>query len=190
MRKLWFGLSLAVVFVFAASASYIYFVLAEGAPEVDKPYKAATEITARSPQVAADMRVTRREVYACGYTAEEVLDNGGEFRGLTFDQLAGDGWNVAQTGEKSLEITRQVADMCPIEQEKRLIVDSGRGLAVYRGTAAHRGDLLLEMPVDMSELPPELTEALAAGGYQLESQAELDELLESLDELIAAPGEE
>ena len=187
MRKLWFSLSLAVVFVFAASASYIYFVLAEGAPEVDKPYKAATEIAARSPQVAADMRVTRREIYTCGYTAEEALDNGGEFRGLTFDQLAKEGWQVAQTGEKELEIVRQVEGICPIEQEKRLLVDSGRGLAVYRGTAEHRGDLLLEMPVDMSELPPTLAEALAGGGYQLESQAELDELLESLDELIAVP---
>lgn len=187
MRKLWFGLSLAVVFVFAASASYIYFVLAEGAPEVDKPYQAATGIAARSPQVAADMRVTRREVYPCGYVAEGVLDAGGGFRGLTFDQLAEEGWNVVQTGENKLEITRQVDDMCPIEQEKRLIVDSGRGLAVYRGTAGHIGDLLLEMPVDMSELPPGLAEALQNGGYQLDSPAELDELLESLDELITEP---
>ena len=186
MHRLWFGLSLTVVFVFAAAASYIYFVVFGGAPEVDKPYRAAAELETGSPQVTAAMRVTRREVYACGYTAEEEV-SGGEFLGQTFDQLAEEGWQVARTGENKLEITRQVEGLCPIEQEKRLLVDTGRGIAVYRGTAAHRGDMLLEMPVDKSELPPELAQALAKGGYQLESAAALDELLESLDEMIAAP---
>ena len=37
---------------------------------------------------------------------------------------------------------------------------------------------------ELPELPPDFLTSLAEGGYQLASQAELDELLETLDELL------
>lgn len=185
MRKLWFGLSLVAVFVFAAASSYIFFVLTDGSPQVAEP-GAASEVFGgvQAAAVTADTTLTVREAYACGYLAERKLAGGGEFAGHTFDELAGDGWAVARTGENRVEISRECEGDCPIEQEKRLLRRTERGVAVYAGEAGHLGALLLEMPLDFAELPGELNLALAGDGYQLASRAELDELLENLDELV------
>lgn len=187
MRKLWFGLSLVAVFVFAAASSYIFFVMTAG-QQVAEP-GATSEVSGdvlggAQAAVTADTRLTVREAYACGYMDERELAGGGEFAGHTFDELAGDGWAVARTGENRVEISRECTGDCPIEQEKRLLRRTERGVAVYAGEVGHLGALLLEMPLDFAELPGELNAALAGDGYQLASRAELDELLENLDELV------
>lgn len=187
MRKFWFGVSLVLVFVFAAMSSYIFLVLNDSSPKVDEPYRVAGALGEDNnlvPRVSAEMTVRVRESYACGYEEERVLTGGGEFRGMSFDQLAEEGWAVARVGENQLEIAKEYDEICPLEQEKRLIRQTERGLAVYAGTAEHIGAMLLEMPMNFSELPPNMLAALASGGYQVESPAELDELLESLDELV------
>lgn len=185
MRRFWFGLSLALVFGFAAVSSYIMLVLAaDDGAEVDEPYKAVSEVEVQVPTVTEDMQVTVRQTYACGYQDEQT--DAGELLGLSFDQLSRDGWDVAKVGENRLEISREQTGLCPIEDEQRLLCRTERGLAVYRGAAAHRGPMLLEMPLNFAELPPDLAAALDGEGYQLASQGELDELLESLDELIMA----
>lgn len=187
MRKFWFGVSLAVVFMFAAASSYIFFVLFGGAPELDKAYQPASALGEDGdlvPRITAETTVTVKERYACGYLAERTERAGGEFVDMSFDQLSREGWSVARIGEDRVELSREYAEICPIEQDMRLIKQTERGLAVYCGNREHTGDLLLEMPVKFDELPPELTATLASGGYQMDSPAELDELLESIDELI------
>lgn len=187
MRRFWFGLSLVLVFMFAAVSSYIFFVFTGAAPEVDKPYKAAGgpgEMGEAVPRVTADMTLNVRESYACGYITDRTLAGNSEFLGLSFDQLTKEGWNVARTGENRLELVRQYADICPIEQQKRLLKKTERGIAVYAGTAEHLGAMLLEMPTDFAELPPDMNTALAKDGYAVNSDTELNELLESLDETV------
>lgn len=184
MRKLWFGVSLVAVFVFAAASSYIFFVLTGGRLQVDEPGVASRVNGVVQAAVTADTTLTVREAYACGYLAERELAGGGEFAGCTLDELAGEGWAVARIGEGRVEISRRCKGYCPIEQEKRLMRRTERGVAVYAGEAGHLGALLLEMPLDFAELPGELNAALAGDGYQLASRAELDELLENLDELV------
>lgn len=187
MRKFWFGMSLVLVFVFAAVSSYVFLVLTDGAPEVEKSYRVAGALgegESLVPRVSADMEVLVRESYACGYVAERRLQGGGEFGGQSFDQLTEEGWAVARVGENKLEISRSYDSVCLIEQEKRLLRRTERGVAVYAGIAEHTGAILLEMPVNFSELPPDMNTALAGEGYQVDSLAELDELLESMDEFI------
>lgn len=187
MRKFWFGVSLVLVFVFAAMSSYIFLVLTDGAPEADEPYRVAGALgegDSLVPRVSEEMSVSVLEGYACGYVGERELAGGGEFLGQSFDQLAGEGWNVARVGEDKLELSREYDEICPLERDKRLLKQTERGVAVYAGTAEHTGALLLEMPLNFSELPPEMNTALAGAGYQVDSVAELDELLESLDELV------
>lgn len=187
MRRFWFGVSLAAVFVFAAASSYIFFVTCGGAPELDEAYQAAGELGENGDLVARitdETEVTVKEQYACGYLAEQTQPAGGEFLGLSFDQLTKEGWSVARVGENRVELAREYDEICPLEQNMRLLKQTERGISIYCGTPEHLGALLMEMPINFSELPPELSAALAAGGYQVATQAELDSLLESLDELI------
>ncbi len=192
MRRFWFAVSLFLVFVFTASASYIYFVLMDSPQKVDEPYMAlgtpVTTLEAEVKTVLPDMRLTVREVYPeCGHTVEQQLSAAGsEWQGRSFDELALEGWAVAQTGAQSLELQKEEPGLCPDEAAQRLLCQTERGLAVYEGNLQHTGQLLLEMPaVALSaELPADFVASLENGGYQLASQEELDELLESLDELI------
>ncbi len=192
MRRFWFVVSLILVFVFTASASYIYFALADSPKEVDEPYMAlgtpVTQLAAEVKTVLPEVQLTIRETYpACGHTQEEVVKAAeSDMLGLAFDELALAGWSVAQIGEQRLLLEREQEGLCPEEAAQRLLCQTERGLAVYEGNLQHTGQLLLEMPVGSlsAELPPDFLASLAAGGYQLASQSELDELLESLDELI------
>ncbi len=192
MRRFWFVVSLILVFVFTASASYIYFALADSPKEVDEPYMAlgtpVTHLAAEVKTVLPDVQLTIRETYpACGHTQEEVVKAAeSDMLGVAFDELALAGWSVAQIGEQRLLLEREQEGLCPEEAAQRLLCQTERGLAVYEGNLQHTGQLLLEMPVGSlsAELPPDFLASLAAGGYQLASQSELDELLESLDELI------
>ncbi|MCX4266878.1 MAG: hypothetical protein OSJ64_08810, partial [Firmicutes bacterium] len=181
MRRFWFVVSLILVFVFTASASYIYFALADSPKEVDEPYMAlgtpVTHLAAEVKTVLPDVQLTIRDTDpACGHTQEE----GGtaaesDMLGLAFDELALAGWSVAQIGEQRLLLEREQEGLCPEEAAQRLLCQTERGLAVYEGNLQHTGQLLLEMPVGSlsAELPPDFLASLAAGGYQLASQCEL-----------------
>lgn len=192
MRRFWFVVSLILVFVFTASASYIYFALADSPKEVDEPYMAlgtpVAQLAAEVKTVLPETRLTVKEVYPfCGHTLEKTLAAAeSEWLGLSFDELALVGWSVAQIGEQQLLLEREQEGLCPEEAAQRLLCQTERGLAVYEGNLQHTGQLLLEMPVDSlsAELPPEFLASLQEGGYQLASQNDLDELLETLDELI------
>lgn len=196
MRRFWFVVSLVLVFIFTASASYIYFALADSPRAVDEPYMALNsplgapvmELAAEVKTIRPEMQLTVREVYPdCGHTQEQnVAAAASEWLGRSFDELALDGWAVAQTGENSLSLQKELPGLCPDEAAQRLLCQTERGLAVYEGNLQHTGQLLLEMPADamLAELPPDFVASLREGGYELASQAELDELLESLDELL------
>lgn len=196
MRRFWFVLSLVLVFVFTASASYIYFALAGGGRAgVDEPYQLAVQpglpVVSLEPEVktvSPQAQLSFSELYnLCGHVVEQEFSaEECGLVGISFDELATQGWAVAQTGEHSLAMSRQRDELCPQESEQRLVQRTERGLAVFEGTREHIGRLLLEMPVqaDEAELPPDFLASLDEGGYQLASQAELDELLESLDELL------
>lgn len=194
MRRFWFAVSLALVFIFTASASYIFFALSDGRGDerTDEPYQLvgapvanwAVEVKTIPPEA----QVSLSELYTlCGHTVEQ--EQKAEALGLadkSYDELALQGWAVAQTGELSLALNRQLDELCPVEADQRILQRTERGLAVYEGTLEYPGRLLLEMPADVSaaELPPDFVTSLENGGYQVSSQTELDELLESLDELI------
>ena len=190
MKRFWFILSLGLTFTFAASASYIFMAIHGGLREVDQPYRAyqaVGDVTPRVQRVEAADRLLISELYTgCGHTESCEVSGESEFLSLSYDQLTAEGWAVAQTGEHRLSLSRQHDSLCPADAARRLICLTERGAAVYQGTAQHRGNMLLEMPLELSELPPDLMTALASGGYQMESQAELDELLESLDELTGS----
>lgn len=65
MRRFWFVVSLILVFVFTASASYIYFALADSPKEVDEPYMAlgtpVTQLAAEVKTVLPEVQLTIRE---------------------------------------------------------------------------------------------------------------------------------
>jgi hypothetical protein len=193
MRKFWFAVSLVMIFMFAFSTSYIYMALAGGesaVDEVDKPYMVASEpageLQTAVKTVQAEDSVTVREEYMlCGHVEEEIVQGGGSFLGQSYDELGAEGWNVAETGEHRLELAREREGLCRQDAERRVIIRTERGVAVYSGTAEHPGELLLEMPVDFDELPPDMLTAFDRGGFELATSEELDEVLESLDELIA-----
>lgn len=190
MRRFWFAMSLVAVFVFAAASSYVFFVWSAGRGDVAEPGLAVSESVwpgVEVEKIAADTRLVVRENYACGYVAESAGradELAGDWAWRTFDELAAAGWQVAKTGEGCVELVRECAGQCPIEQEKRLIRATERGVAVYAGESGHLGAMLLEMPLNFAEVPTEVKEALAGDGYQLASREELDEVLESLDELV------
>ena len=194
MRRFWFVLSLVLVFVFTVSASYIYFALSDGGAGADEPYQVAAQwepvvnLEAEVKTVSPQAQLSFSELYTlCGHAVEQEFSASEcGLVGVSFDELALQGWAVAQTGEQSLALNRQRDELCPQEAEQRLVQRTERGLAVFEGTREHLGRLLLEMPVqaDEAELPPDFLTSLAEGGYQLASQAELDELLETLDELL------
>lgn len=188
MRKFWFAMSLMLVFCFAAASSYIFFVLTADSPGGEDEYRAVSDLSLGGSvaRVSEDMTVLVREEYACGYVAERIESGGGEFLGLSFDQMTEDGWDVARVGEGRIEIKQSYDTTCPLEEECRLLKRTERGVAVYAGTAEHTGSLLMEMPLNFSELPPDINTALLGEGYPVNSPEELDELLESLDELIWA----
>ena len=113
MRRLWCVVSLILVFVFTASASYIYFALADSPKEVDEPYMAlgtpVTQLAAEVKTVLPEVQLTIRETYpACGHTQEEVVKAAeSDMLGLAFDELALAGWSVAQIGEQRLLLERE-----------------------------------------------------------------------------------
>ncbi len=193
MRRFWFGLSLALVFIFAASASYIYFVLSDSRAGVDAPYQIQNvanieDVAAAGAgrrQVEAGARLRLRQHYeTCGHwQQQELVAEQSGLVGLSFDALAAEGWSVAQTGPAALELSREEPGLCPEEAARRVLRQTSRSLVIYEGTAEHTGRLLLEMPLDFGELPADMLVSLQSGGYEVASQAELDELLESLDEL-------
>ncbi|MBQ3180005.1 MAG: hypothetical protein IJB55_01435, partial [Firmicutes bacterium] len=191
-RNLYFALSLALLFTFADSAVYIFLAIHHGLPTADQPtpgqlpYQTASDISPRVQCVTAEDELVITETYTqCGHTEETHLSGASEFVSLSYDQLTAEGWDVAETGEQRLKLSRTRDALCPTEAACRLICLTDRGVAVYQGTIAHRGNMLMEMPLQLSELPPELTDALAADGYQLASEDELNAVLESLDELAA-----
>lgn len=196
MRRFWFGFSLVLVFIFTVSASYIYFVLSDSRSGVDEPYQVQYANSLNDPDLpalssgrqtlAGETRLAIREHFAACDHWQESSATAAQmgWTGLSFDALAAEGWSLAQTGPQSLELTREQSGLCPEEAAHRVLRQTSRSLVVYEGTAEHTGRLLLEMPLDFAELPADMLVALQSGGYELASQAELDELLESLDELV------
>lgn len=199
LRSFFFVCSLALLSAFSAAATYIFLATDYPINTADTPtsgqyqtdpayqtYRAAADFATGVQSIQTDDELTIHKTYSkCGHTETSTLSGLSEFAHLTYDQLTAEGWDIAATGNHHLSLSRTYDELCPTDADCRLICRTERGIAVYQGTATHRGNMLLEMPLQFSEVPPDILAAITGVGYQLSSQDELNAVLESLDELAA-----
>ena len=122
----------------------------------------------------------------CGHVTTETLQNNPKLVDKEYEALMAEGWEIAAIGTNKIRMSKSEYDFCPTDAEKRTIRKNGDDLAVYEGPKTAAGDLLLELTVNIEELPEDWQEDLAKDGVEFATEAELLEAMENLDEMVTS----
>jgi len=126
------------------------------------------------------------EYAACGHSTVRNKRGEEELVGQTYAELAAAGWRVAPKAGGKVELYRTVAELCPADAKKRCIKRTEQGVGVYVGSLAAQGELLYELPMDLTLLPEDWQRKLnLTAGFEFADEAALFQMLENLDEFVA-----
>lgn len=174
---------LAIIFAIIAM---VVILLVTSKEAVDEPEAVASQVVNTEDEIFKATYVERNlEYLGCGHTETTLLHNDSRFVGKTFSQLADEGWEVSKIGSNKVRVYRQEEGICEADSHKRTLRLTANGVGVFEGPKDIEGKLLNEMVLDSSQLPDDLYDMLAAGGVEFNSEEELLETLESLDEYVS-----
>ncbi|KYH32333.1 hypothetical protein [Neomoorella mulderi] len=92
-----------------------------------------------------------------------------------------EGWRITREGER-LVITQEVDGLCPADAPKRHLAIKDGLVAIYQGPAGSLGPLMRVTSLKFTSLPPSWREKIENGQAEFNSEQEVLEALDSLDE--------
>ena len=180
------------IFAFILAILAMVVILTVTKPNVvDDATSVSTQVVTTEDQIYEATYVERNLVYRdCGHTETQLLHGEAEFVGKTFKQLEEAGWEVSKIGSNKVRLAMELTGICAEDSEKRTLKLTDNGIGVFEGPKNISGKMLSEMEIDINNLPQELQDSLNSGGIEFQSEDELLETLESLDEYVSSEYEE
>ena len=132
--------------------------------------------------------IYEREYQRCGHVIISEFPNTIELIGKTVDEIkqlysAEHGYVIRSEGN-TITLRQTVNDWCPEEYEKTRLKEYQGYLAVYKGPDKAHDELIRVTSIRIEALPDEIAAAVRQGQYEFESEASLNDALESLDEYM------
>lgn len=127
----------------------------------------------------------------CGHREELPWPSGIEWRWVGEKELEvvfppKDGWSIRREKSGRLVISQEVSGLCPADAPKRHLAELEGRVAVYQGPAGSSGKLDRVLELKFSALPPQWQERIRKGQAEFQSEQELRQALDSLDEYYSA----
>jgi len=124
---------------------------------------------------------------ACGHREEIPLPGEVNLRWVGKKELEilfppQEGWNIRSEQNGRLVITQRVPGLCPQDAPKRHLAELEGRVAVYRGPVGSIGDLERVLNIKIDALPREWQERIRRGQAEFQSEEELLQALDSLEE--------
>lgn len=137
------------------------------------------------PQVQFEPRL-EKYYRACGHTYPLPLPAGVRWQWAGQKEMTAlfppsEGWRLTQEAGR-LVATQEVDGLCPVCAPKRHLAVKDGLVAVYQGPAGSLGPLLKVTGLKITALPANWRSRIQAGGAEFNSEQELLEALDSLDE--------
>ncbi len=182
---------LAVIVLGSLMISFgLGYMLASSEP-VNKPgvpgqNQAVLGVEQKNDIVDEDTRIIFEQEYLrCGHLVISEFPDQDRLLGKSIDELRQEltttkGYTVNLDGN-TLTIRQKVEDWCPTEKEKCRLKEYQGRLAVYQGPS----DTLVRVTnIRIEALPSQIVEDMKKGVYEFDNEAELNDVLENLDEYI------
>ena len=147
-------------------------------------------VTLSIPGISAprvqEQPVLERYYRACGHREPLPLPAGVQWRWGDEENLAllfppEEGWRLIREGER-LVISQEVDGLCPVDAPKRHLAVKDGLVAVYQGPAGSLGPLLKVTSLPFAALPPHWQEKITGNKAEFNSEQELLQAMDSLDE--------
>ncbi|WP_338835369.1 hypothetical protein [Neomoorella thermoacetica] len=137
------------------------------------------------PRVQLEPRL-EKYYRGCGHTYPLPLPPGIKWQGSGKEEMTSlfppaEGWRLRQEAGR-LVATQEVDGLCPVCAPKRHLAVKDGLVAVYQGPAGTLGPLLKVTGLKISALPANWQSRIQAGEAEFNSEQELLEALDSLDE--------
>lgn len=176
--------TLAIIFAIIAM---VVILMVTSKDVVDEPEAVASQVVNTEDEIYKATYVERNLEYeGCGHTETSMLHGDSRFVGKTFSQLTDEGWEVSKVGSNTVRVSRREQGICEADSHKRTLRLTENGVGVFEGPKDIEGKLLNEMVMDTDQLPKDLYDMLSAGGgVEFDSEEELLETLDSLDEYVS-----
>lgn len=125
----------------------------------------------------------------CGHTETIPVPLGIKDEWITEDSIAAmfpatEGWTVSIDENKSLVLTKRMDQLCPDCETKRHLGVMDGYIAIFRGPAGSLGTLIKVTGLKITDLPLSWQDIIIGGRATFNSESELKEALENLDEYI------
>lgn len=122
----------------------------------------------------------------CGHREALPLPAGVKWNWAGLEELhilfpASEGWRITWEGER-LVITQEIDGLCPTDSPKRHLAVKDGMVAVYQGPAGSLGPLMRVTNIKVTALPRGWKEKIESGQVEFNSEKEMLEALDSLDE--------
>lgn len=122
----------------------------------------------------------------CGHREALPLPAGVKWNWAGLDELhilfpASEGWRITWEGEH-LVISQEIDDLCPNDTPKRHLAVKDGMVAIYQGPAGSLGPLMRVTNIKVTALPRGWKEKIESGQIEFNSEKEMLEALDSLDE--------
>ena len=182
----WLFFSPIFLFAIVFLGTYLVLNLAEE-PVAEQPVLSEPEVVITKDSIHKNTIVLQEITHErCGHVTTETLQNNPKLVDKEYDALIAEGWEIANIGTNKVRMSKSEYDFCPTDAEKRTIRKNGDGLAVYQGPKTAAGDLLLELSVNIEELPDDWQQDLSKDGVEFATETELLEAMENLDEMVTS----
>lgn len=169
-----------VIFLLAAAVAYQQARVSAGQEAITLNIPGIIE-----PRVREEPRM-EKYYRACGHREPLPLPDGVKWKWAGKEELSilfppSEGWRIIQEG-KRLVISQEVNGLCPADAPKRHLAVKDGLVAVYQGPAGSLGPLLRVTSLQFTSLPSHWREKIAKGEAEFNSEQEVLEALDSLDE--------
>ncbi|MGI9952681.1 hypothetical protein V3F56_10010 [Moorellaceae bacterium AZ2] len=143
------------------------------------------------PQFLRPQPVVERVYKDCGHREELPLPVGMDWRWAGKRELEvifppEEGWVIRQDKAGRFVISQEIQGLCPADDPKRHLAELDGRVAVYRGPAGSSGPLERVLDVQVAQLPADWQERIRRGQAEFQSEEELLQALDSLDEYSSA----
>ncbi|MDR1159289.1 MAG: hypothetical protein LBK69_01505 [Syntrophomonadaceae bacterium] len=138
-------------------------------------------------RVNDDTLIIFEQVYSrCGDVVISSFEKQSELVGKSLEEIAhiltaGNGYQVSLQ-DHTLIIRQTVDDWCQVHKDRCRLKEYQGRVAIYKGPDAQNDTLLKVTGIALSSLPPNVQAAIAAGEYEFENEAEINDALENFDE--------
>lgn len=139
--------------------------------------------TAQTSYVGKDTPVVQEIYYRqCRHLIRQTLIGDEKFAEKSFSELRGEGWNISWSEKGELIAFTEKDGLCPDDAEKRHLGIYEGEVAIYEGPSGASGEMLEVLGIKIESLYPQWQEMLQNGGIDFDSNDDLLNALENLDE--------